>query len=146
LELLAYLKDKETILKLDALKPYAEFANRCDQKREELRALIKNIVSMGKKVYGYGASTKGNVILQYSGLDASLISGIFEVNSDKWGKETPGTRIPIIAEDEIVSLNPDYLLVLPWHFRDFILAKERTRGLPRKIIFPLPNVEVLSIP
>ena len=94
---------------------------------------------------GYGASTKGNVILQYCGIGTDLISAIVEVNSDKYGHITPGTNIPIISEEEGRKRNPDYLVVFPWHFKCNILDKEASyiKESGVKFVFPLPEVEVI---
>ena len=87
------------------------------------------------------------MLLQYCGIDETLLPAIAEVNEDKFGSFTPGTRIPIISELEARERNPDYLLVLPWHFRDGIVLKEslylESGG---KLIFPLPEVEIVSAP
>ena len=98
----------------------------------------------GKRIIGYGASTKGNVLLQFCGLDRRHIPYVAEINSDKFGKYTPGTNIPIISEEEAFAMKPDYLLVLPWHFKHNILEKEKaywTNG--GKFIFPLPEIEIV---
>ena len=99
---------------------------------------------MKKRVYGYGASTKGNVILQFCNIDSSLIPYIGEVNKFKYNKYTPGSNIKIISEKKLKSMKPDYLLVLPWHFKNFIIKKEqkfiRNGG---KLIFPLPDIEII---
>ena len=100
--------------------------------------------SEGKKVLGYGASTKGNVLLQFCGFTADDIKYIVEVNPDKFGCYTPGTGIPIISEAEGRELKPDYYLVLPWHFRKSIVQRERAfLGDGGKMIFPLPALEVI---
>ena len=94
---------------------------------------------------GYGASTKGNVILQFCGLTAAQIPFVAEVNPDKFGKLTPGTHLPIISEADAHALQPDYLLVMPWHFRSHLLQKE-ARYLQRggKMIFPLPEIQIVG--
>ena len=99
---------------------------------------------MKKKVFGYGASTKGNVILQFCDIDRTLIPYIGEVNKYKFNKYTPGSNIKIIPENKLKKMNPDYLLVLPWHFKNFIIKKEKkflSRG--GKLIFPLPDIEIV---
>ena len=106
--------------------------------------MIKALVADGKKVFGYGASTKGNVLLQFCGLTEKEISYIVEVNPDKFGKYTPGSLIPIISEEEAKEMNPDYFLVLPWHFKNNILSREKEyikKG--GKFIFPLPEIEII---
>lgn len=106
--------------------------------------LLCDIKAEGKTVLGYGASTKGNVLLQYSNLSPEVLPYIAEVNSDKFGCVTPGSNIPIISEAEAKAMKPDYYLVLPWHFRDSILAKEAEfRKAGGKFIFPLPSVEIV---
>ncbi len=110
------------------------------------KAVIKLLQTTlkGKSVYGYGASTKGNVILQYVGLTEKDIPFIMEINPDKFGRVTPGTHIPIISDDEARRKPPDYFLVLPWHFKDTILKKETFyRDHGTQFIFPLPNIEIV---
>ena len=79
--------------------------------------MLKKLKKNNKIVYGYGASTKGNVILQYCKIKDNLINKIVEINKFKYNKYTPGTKIKIISESEAKSINPDYYLVLPWHFK-----------------------------
>lgn len=127
---------------LSTLKPFLAFRERVARLRDELNQLIHNLRDQGKTVYGYGASTKGNVVLQYCGLTVHDIPAIAEVNEDKFGAFTPGTEIPIRSEQDVHAMNPDYLLVLPWHFRTNIVNREQpylNRG--GKLIFPLPFVE-----
>jgi NDP-4-keto-2,6-dideoxyhexose 3-C-methyltransferase len=92
----------------------------------------------------YGASTKGNTMLQYFGLDHSMITAASERNADKWGMVTVGTRIPIVSEAEARAAKPDYFLVLPWHFIEEFKAREHeylsTTG---KFIVPLPHFELV---
>ena len=97
-----------------------------------------------KKVFGYGASTKGNVMLQYCGISVKEIPFMAEVNEDKFGRFTPCTNIPIIDEKKAHQLKPDYFLVLPWHFKDNLIAKEKVflkNG--GHLIFPLPKIKVI---
>ena len=97
-----------------------------------------------KKIYGYGASTKGNVILQYCKINSSLIPFIGEVNKFKFNKYTPGSKIKIISEKELKRRKIDYLLVLPWHFKDYIIKRE-SKYLKNggRLIFPLPDIEIV---
>lgn len=131
---------------LDTMLSYETFAKRVVAHREELRATLSGIAASGATVLGYGASTKGNVILQYCGLTASDIPAIAEVNPDKFGAFTPGTLIPIISEAEARARKPDYFLVMPWHFRGNLLAREKAfLQAGGKMLFPLPEVEIVSL-
>lgn len=126
---------------LDNLAAYLAFADRVAATRGELRAFVASAHAEGKSVAALGASTKGNVLLQYCGLGSDDISMVGEVNTEKYGAYTPGTLIPIVPESELLERNPDYLLVLPWHFRDFFLGSGKYAG--RTLVFPLPRIEVV---
>ena len=103
-----------------------------------------NNVPKYKTIHGYGASTKGNVLLQYFGINNKLIPFIAEKNSQKFNNFTPGTKIKIISEDNSRNLKPDYYFVLPWHFKKEILSREKKiRSKGTKFIFPLPKFEVI---
>ena len=99
----------------------------------------------GKTVIGYGASTKGNVILQHCNISTELLPFIGDITPFKDGTFTPGTRIPIISMEKAKSMKPDYFLALPWAFRSDILLREKeTLQDGTKFIFPLPFVEIVS--
>lgn len=125
-------------------KPYSDFAERVQRHRDGLKDLISSLNREGKKVVGYGASTKGNVLLQYCGFGPEEIACIADVNPDKHGAYTPGTQIPIVSEEEARALKPDYFLVLPWHFRDHIVQREQEfMESGGHLIFPLPTIEIV---
>lgn len=136
--------EEERRLGLDTLEPYRDFAHRVARTKRELRDCITAIHTRGETVHALGASTKGNVLLQYCGFTAADIQAVGEVNSEKFGHFTPGTHIPIVPEDTLLATRPNYLLILPWHFRDFFAASPRLSG--QKLIFPLPNVEIVEVP
>jgi hypothetical protein len=120
------------------------FARRVDANRERCVRFIEQEVARGKRVYVYGASTKGNVILQYYGLNARLIAAAAERSPQKWGKYTIGTGIPIISEEQARSDQPDYFLVLPWPFFDEFYAREAVwREGGGKFIVPLPEFRIV---
>jgi NDP-4-keto-2,6-dideoxyhexose 3-C-methyltransferase len=138
---LAELLERERALGLDGPEVYAAFARRVAQSREQVRTFIEQARGGGKTVAALGASTKGNVLLQYCGLTSRDLLAIGEVNSDKFGSFTPGSLIPILPESDVLAQEPDYLLVLPWHFRETFLQK-KLRGKSR-VVFPLPELEVI---
>jgi len=135
------LLDRETDNRLDTLVPYHSFADRTAVSRVALREFIEQALSDGKRVAGLGASTKGNVLLQYCGLGPRELFAIGEVNPYKYGRFTPGSLIPILPESDLFAENPDYLVVLPWHFRPFFLDNYRQRNA--RLVFPLPVLEVI---
>jgi len=121
------------------------FARRLEENRKRCVEFIKAEVAKGKKVYVYGASTKGNVILQYYGLDHTLITAASERSPEKWGKYTIGSWIPIVSEEEARKANPAYFLVLPWaFFNEFYKREAEWRSRGGKFIVPLPEFRVVS--
>ena len=136
----AALREKEAKMGLDAIEPYLEFATRVERVKRDVSEFIRDHVRQNEKVYVYGASTKGNTMLQYFGLDSSVISAAAERNPDKWGKVTVGTRIPIVSEAEARAAKPDFFLVLPWHFVDEFTAREKDYlSSTGRFIVPLPH-------
>jgi hypothetical protein len=139
-----WLLKQEEEMGLDTPKPYRDFEEKVFRHRKNLIDLINALVADGKKIIGYGASTKGNVLLQFCSFTSKQIPYIAEVNEEKFGSFTPGTNIPIISESEAKAMNPDYFLVLPWHFKDSILAREKEYlAEGGKFIFPLPEIEII---
>lgn len=135
----------EAKLGLDGVKAYVEFTDRVNSIKDQVRNFIQSETARGKVVYIYGASTKGNVLLQYFDLDTRLIKAATDKNPDKWGKKTVGTMIPIISIDQYRKDKPDYLLVLPWHFSKEIPEQEREfLKAGGKMIFPLPEFKVVG--
>ncbi|HAM34806.1 MAG TPA: methyltransferase [Elusimicrobia bacterium] len=123
--------------------PFNAFRRHVERHREELLKFFRQARKRGQTVVGYGASTKGNVILQYCGLTARDIPCIGEVNEEKFGSYTPGTLIPIVPEKKARAMRPDYMLVLPWHFKSFFLRKEKPfLKSGGKLFFPLPSLEI----
>jgi hypothetical protein len=113
--------------------------------KEELSNLLKRLKGQGKRIHIYGASTKGNTILQWCSIDNKIIDCAAERNPDKFGARTLGTDIPIVSEAESRAMNPDYYLVLPWHFkREFIAREKESLEHGIGLIFPLPIIEIIK--
>jgi C-methyltransferase-like protein/methyltransferase family protein/putative zinc binding protein len=132
---------KEEKAGLSDLAPYRAFFTRIEDSRRSLREFVAKVRGDGKRLCGLGASTKGNVVLQYCGFSSDDIEVIGDVNPDKFGAFTPGTWIPIVEEAGLLNSRPDYLLVLPWHFRDFFLRSPAFAG--QQLVFPLPQLEAV---
>ena len=143
--LLNEIRHKEFDLELDTDKPYHAFQKRIEKLKDELHDLLVKFKKKKKVVHIYGASTKGNTILQWCNIDNSLVEYAAERNPDKYGARTLGTDIPIISEKESRAMNPDYYLVLPWHFKDEFLVREK-EALEKGtgFIFPVPVIDILK--
>jgi len=142
---LSVLLEKESALGLETEIPWASFNKNLNEICQRTRAFLTNEVAAGRKVLGYGASTKGNVLLQRAGIDSSLLPAIVEVNEEKFGCVTPDGGIPIISEAEGKVLRPDAYLVLPWHFRSGIVEREQVfLSAGGRLVFPMPSFEVVS--
>lgn len=139
------LEEFEKKMKLTSKKTYRDFAFRVLESKKKLLDFIKKEIKKGKKVYVYGASTKGNTLLQFCNLNKNFIKAAADRNPDKWGKKTVGTLIPIISEEEARRDYPDYFLVLPWHFiEEFVQREEEFLRLGGKFIVPLPKLRIIS--
>jgi len=139
------LRKQEALLGLNQEEVYEKFEKRVHILKEALCDFVKKEVGKGRKVYVYGASTKGNTLLQFFGLDHHLITAAAERNPDKWGKRTVGTNIPIVSEEEARIARPDYFLVLPWHFiKEFVEREQEFLAGGGKFIVPLPQFAIIS--
>ena len=139
------LRRQEFDLELDTAKPYRSFQDNVEQHKAALAQLIWDRKRAGKRIHVYGASTKGNTILQLCGLDHTVIDYAADRNPDKYGARTIGTDIPIISEEESRAMRPDYYLVLPWHFKAEFLRRERqTIANGTTMIFPLPEITLVD--
>jgi hypothetical protein len=139
------LRQREKHMHLNSSKVYHNFAARIRKIKSDLRKLVKDEVNGGRTVYVYGASNRGNTILQYCGLDQRLIKKATDANPDKWGRATVGTGIPIVSKQEARKDSPDFFLILPHHFLDEIKREEKDyleNG--GKFIVPLPEVRIVG--
>ena len=140
-----WLIEQEKNHNIYAHHPFVSFKENVERQKKDLVQLLQELKIAGKTVIGYGASTKGNVILQYCGINQDLLPYIGDITPFKDGVFTPGTKIPVISMEKAKAMNPDYFLVLPWAFRNDILLREKEllhNGT--KFIFPLPFVEIVS--
>jgi len=136
--------NEEKKINLQSKKTFSRFFKKINIIKKQTNKLILSIINEGKSIHGYGASTKGNVLLQYFGINNKQIPFIADRNSQKFNYFTPGTKIKIISEKLSRKIKPDYYLVLPWHFKKEILKRERNiRKHGTKFIFPLPKLKVL---
>jgi hypothetical protein len=139
------VRNLEAGMNLQNIDSYQDFAASTTAHRENLVRVLRSLKSEGKKVYGLGASTKGNVLLQYCQITSDLVEKIGEVNKEKFGKITPGSHIPIISEIEMRGDSPDVLLVLPWHFKDSIIERESDfLASGGALLFPLPKLTFVT--
>jgi len=144
-ERIASLEASERDMRLDSLATYAAFAERVERIKRDLVSFIRQETQRGKTVYVYGASTKGNTLLQYFGLDHALIRAAAERNPQKWGKKTVGTYIPIVSEEAARKERPDYFLVLPWHFiPEFVEREHAYLASGGAFIVPLPEFRIID--
>lgn len=139
------IRENEERAQLGSNVTYRRFSDRVHAHRGRLLDLIGEINRSGRRILGYGASTKGNVILQFCGFTQSDLTCMAEVNSAKFGCFTPGTLIPIVPEEVAHAMAPDYFLAMPWHFRTNLLEREANflKGGGR-MIFPLPEPDVVG--
>jgi C-methyltransferase C-terminal domain/Putative zinc binding domain/Methyltransferase domain len=136
--------EKEDREDLYSLHTYKKFSARVAEHKKTVHQFFARAKAEYARVLGYGASTKGNVLLQYCGVGPGNMACIADVNEDKFGSFTPGTLIPIVSEAAAHQMKPDYFFVLPWHFRAGILQREKPfREAGGKLVFPLPELEIV---
>lgn len=143
-EVIQYLLDREEKWWYSSGEVFMQFRNNIEIHRKAVLDFLANAKQENKKVIGYGASTKWNVTLQYCWITADLLPYIAEVNEYKFGRTTPGTHIPIISENDAHAMKPDYFFVLPWHFKKWILEREKDFLADWwHFVFPLPKLEIV---
>ena len=139
------VREYEKKIGLNNTKTYLDFAKRILNLREQTCGFIEDEIRDGKKIYVYGASTRGNTLLQYYGLNSELILAAAERHPEKWGKKTVGSKIPIISEKQARSEKPDYFLILPWYFKEeFVKRESEFLQNGGKFLIPLPEFEVIN--
>ena len=139
------VREYETKIGLNNTKTYLDFAERIQNLKEQTCKFIEDEIRDGKKIYVYGASTRGNTLLQYYGLNSESILAAAERNPEKWGKKTVGSRIPIISEEQARLEKPDYFLILPWYFiEEFVKRENEFLQNGGKFLIPLPEFKVIN--
>ena len=130
---------------LDSEKTWLDFYQKIQDLKKQTIDFITEEKSKGKTICGYGASSKGNTLLQYFGIDNTHLDAIAERSPFKYGHKTIGTNIPILSEEDVRNLNPDYMLVLPWHFiSEFIEREHEFLNRGGKFVVPCPKFEVIG--
>lgn len=139
------MRQFERKMKLDNQFTYSLFGMKVAQTRKKVYNFIKKVTDEGKSVYLYGASTRGNTLIQACGLDNTMITAAVERNPEKFGKKIASLQIPIISEEEARKQKPDYMLVLPWFFKEEFIEREKEYLMNGgSFIFPLPEFEVVD--
>ena len=140
-----WLLEQEDADRVHAPESWVDFRSRVKSRQRDLRSLLERLNDSGASVMALGASTKGNVLVQTTPVTPDLVTKVGDVNPYKFGRYLPGSGIPIVSEQEVLGDNPDYLLILPWHFRETFmttLAPYLANG--GRLIFPLPDLEVVG--
>jgi SAM-dependent methyltransferase len=136
--------ESEQRLGLDRLDYYADFSNRVSQIRTELNELLQGLKEQKARIVGYGAAAKGTIMLNYVGIGQETLDFVVDRNTHKQGRFIPGVRLPIVAPERVLAEQPDYVLILPWNFKDEIMAQQaeyRRRG--GKFIVPVPRPTII---
>jgi SAM-dependent methyltransferase len=136
--------ESEQRLGLDRLDYYADFSNRGNQIRTELNELLQGLKERKARIVGYGAAAKGTIMLNYVGIGQETLDFVADRNTHKQGRYIPGVRLPISSPERVLAEQPDYVLILPWNFKDEIMAQQaeyRRRG--GKFIVPVPRPTII---
>jgi SAM-dependent methyltransferase len=140
-----WLLEQEAQAKVHDPNTWIEFRNRVEERQRDLKSLLERLKDSGATVMGLGASTKGNVLVMTTPVTEELMSKVGDVNPYKYGRFLPGSQIPIVSEEEVLAENPDYLLILPWHFRETFMERlQPYLAGGGRLIFPLPDLEVVG--
>jgi len=140
---LNFLLKKENKIGLSSLNYFKKFSSRVVKHKKKLVNFLKKIKRKKMNICAIGASTKGNIVLNYCHLNSRTIKVVGEINSEKLGLVTPGSGIKIISEEECLKKNFDFHLVLPWHFKKFFLTNQKFKN--KKLIFPLPSIDIIKL-
>ncbi len=140
-----WLLAQEEADRVHAPESWVEFRQKVQSRQEDLKSLLTQLRDGGATIMALGASTKGNVLMMTTPVGEDLVSKVGDVNPYKYGRFLPGTGIPIVSQEEVLADSPDYLLILPWHFREtFMVSLEEYLAGGGRLIFPLPDLEVVG--
>jgi len=140
-----WLLEQEAGDRVHSPESWVEFRQKVRTRQKDLHSLLTRLVDSGASVMALGASTKGNVLVMTTPVTEQLVSKVGDVNPYKFGRFLPGSGIPIVSQDEVLAENPDYLLILPWHFREtFMVSLAPYLAAGGRLIFPLPDLEVVG--
>ena len=133
------------LAKENVLTSVKKFVKRVKNNKSMTMKFIKKEVKKGKKIFLYGASTKGNTLLQYYNLNNKIIPYAAERSPEKWNKFTIGSGIKIISEKKARKLNPDYFLVTPWGFiKEFVKRESSWIKKGGRFILPFPKFKLVK--
>lgn len=139
----AHVRALEHAARLDAPEGYADFTGKVEKVRDDLVSFLTEARAGGRSVLGYGAAAKGNTLLNYAGVTAAELPMIADRSAAKQGRLSPGSRIPIVAPEQVLGARPDYVLILPWNLRDEVT--EQLRGVREwggRFVTAVPALEV----
>jgi hypothetical protein len=140
-----WLLAQEAADRVHSPESWVEFRQKVLSRQADLLSLLTQLTDSGATVMALGASTKGNVLMMTTPVGPDLVPKVGDVNPYKFGRFLPGTGIPIVSEEEVLADRPDYLLILPWHFREtFMVSLDRYLASGGRLIFPLPDLEVVG--
>lgn len=137
--------DRETAMKLESAETYKAFDKKMNELATKVRGYIETEIKNGRRVVGLGASTKGNVLLQFFGITKNHFAAISERNTDKVGLRTLGTDFELVSEEAARDMRPSCMLVLPWYFKDEIVKREQAyiKG-GGKLLMPMPYAHLVT--
>jgi hypothetical protein len=143
-ERVAATLERERIFGLTESATYTAFGQRVRQNMAELAHLLETLRSNGKRIWAYGASAKGNTLMNFSGMKAETIPTVVDDNPKKWGLYTPGARMRIVGPGELAKADVDHLLLLAWNFESEIVTRSRAAGFRGSYVRPVPAVAVFD--
>jgi hypothetical protein len=139
------LRDRELAVGFDRMETYSTFGEKVKESKRSLLEFLIQAKRSGKRVVGYGAPGKGNTLLNYCGIRTDFLDFTVDRNPYKQGKFLPGTHIPIFPPEKIIETKPDYVLILPWNFKDEIVKQMAViREWGGKFVVPIPSVAIIS--